>query len=103
MRTLAGKIAVVTGGTTGVGHGVASELAHCGARVFVTGRSIQDGDGDGSQVTGIRCDHREDDQVAAAFERVAQDAGAIDILVNNVWGGYEQMIENGVFTWSKPF
>jgi NAD(P)-dependent dehydrogenase (short-subunit alcohol dehydrogenase family) len=102
MRTLAGKIAVVTGGTTGVGRGITSELAHCGARVFVTGRSIQDGEGR-SQVTGIRCDHRVDVQVAAAFERVAQDAGAVDILVNNVWGGYEQMIEDGVFTWSKPF
>jgi dehydrogenase/reductase SDR family member 1 len=103
MRTLAGRIAVVTGGTAGVGRGIASELAHCGARVFVTGRSIHDGARDDSQVTGIRCDHREDEQVAAAFERVAQEAGAIDILVNNVWGGYEQMMEDGVFTWSKPF
>jgi dehydrogenase/reductase SDR family member 1 len=103
MRTLDGKIAVVTGGTSGVGRGIASELAHCGARVYVTGRSIQDGGRDGSQVRGIRCDHREDEQVAAAFERVANEAGAIDILVNNVWGGYEQMMEDGVFTWSKPF
>ena len=103
MSTLAGKIAVVTGGTAGVGRGIATELAHRGARVFVTGRSIQDGSQDGSRVTGICCDHREDEQVAAAFERVAQEAGAIDILVNNVWGGYEQMVEDGVFTWSKPF
>jgi dehydrogenase/reductase SDR family protein 1 len=43
------------------------------------------------------------EQVAAVFERVAQEAGSIDILVNNVWGGYEQMMEDGVFTWSKPF
>ena len=28
---------------------------------------------------------------------------AIDILVNNVWGGYERMIEDGEFTWGKPF
>jgi hypothetical protein len=103
MRTLVGRIAVVTGGTAGVGRGIASELAHCGARVFVTGRSIHDGARDDSQVTGIRCDHREDEQVSAAFERVAQEAGPIDILVNNVWGGYEQMMEDGVFTWSKPF
>jgi NAD(P)-dependent dehydrogenase (short-subunit alcohol dehydrogenase family) len=34
---------------------------------------------------------REDEQVAAAFARVVQEAGAIDILVNNVWGGYERM------------
>jgi len=103
MQTLSGKIAVVTGGTAGVGRGIASELAHCGARVFVTGRSIQESAWDGSRATAIRCDHREDKQVAAAFERVAQEAGAIDILVNNVWGGYEQMMEDGVFTWSKPF
>jgi NAD(P)-dependent dehydrogenase (short-subunit alcohol dehydrogenase family) len=86
-----------------VGRGIASELAHCGARVFVTGRSTHDGELDNSLVTGIRCDHREDEQVAAAFGRVARQAGAIDILVNNVWGGYEKMMEDGVFTWSKPF
>lgn len=103
MRTLEGRIAVVTGGTAGVGRGIANELAHCGARVFVTGRSIPDGARDGSKIIGIRCDHREDEQVVVAFERVTQEAGAIDILVNNVWGGYEQMMEDGVFTWSKPF
>ena len=30
-------------------------------------------------------------------------AGAVDILVNNVWGGYERMVDNGEFTWAKPF
>jgi dehydrogenase/reductase SDR family member 1 len=103
MGTLEGRIAVVTGGTAGVGRGIASELAHCGAQVFATGRSIRDGERNDSRITEIRCDHREDDQVAAAFARVAQDAGPIDILVNNVWGGYERMMEDGVFTWSKPF
>lgn len=29
--------------------------------------------------------------------------GSIDILVNNVWGGYERMVDNGAFTWPKPF
>ena len=52
---------------------------------------------------GIRCDHRVDAEVDAAFERVARDAGGLDILVNNVWGGYERMIDNGQFTWMKPF
>lgn len=103
MRTLEGKIAIVTGGTAGVGRGIARELGHCGARVFVTGRSLRDGERDDSRVTGIRCDHTEDEQVAIAFARVAEEAGAIDILVNNVWGGYEQMMQDGVFTWSKPF
>jgi len=100
---LNGKIAVVTGATKGVGSGIARELAHQGARVFVTGRSVGEHDALEEAITGIRCDHREDGQVKAAFARIAADAGSIDILVNNVWGGYEDMVENGVFTWSKPF
>jgi dehydrogenase/reductase SDR family member 1 len=51
----------------------------------------------------IHCDHRQDAQVEAAFKRISGDAGMIDILVNNVWGGYEDMVEQGAFTWSKPF
>jgi NAD(P)-dependent dehydrogenase (short-subunit alcohol dehydrogenase family) len=73
--------------------------------VFVTGRSVRDGApvDDNEQITGICCDHRVDSGVAAAFERVAQEANGIDILVNNVWGGYEGMLEDGAFTWGKPF
>ena len=103
MRNLDGKVAVVTGGTFGVGRGIASALAQYGARVFVTGRSAHDGVANEEQITGIRCDHRVDTEVTAAFERVAREAGKIDILVNNVWGGYERMVEDGTFTWTKPF
>jgi dehydrogenase/reductase SDR family protein 1 len=103
MRNLDGKVAVVTGGTFGVGRGIASALAQYGARVFVTGRSAHDGVADEEQTTGIRCDHQVDVEVTAAFERVAREAGKIDILVNNVWGGYERMVEDGTFTWTKPF
>ncbi len=103
MATLRGKVAVVTGASRGIGKGVASELADHGARVYVTGRSEPDLrylDGRG---TALRCDHRVDDQVEAAFRRISEDAGGIDILVNNVWGGYESMAEEGEFTWPKPF
>jgi dehydrogenase/reductase SDR family member 1 len=103
MRTLEGRVAVVTGGTFGVGRGIARELAQHGARVFVTGRSVRDAGRTDEHITGIRCDHRLDDEVTAAFEQVAREADAADILVNNVWGGYERMVENGTFTWSKPF
>ncbi len=99
---LSSKTAVVTGATKGVGRGIARELAAQGARVFITGRSI---DGDGlleDRITGICCDHRDDEQVKAAFKQISE-AGPIDILVNNVWGGYENMVENGAFTWMKPF
>src|SRR6266700_3241678 len=103
MRSLKDRIALVTGGTEGLGRGIAAELAGSGAKVFVTGRSIMDGVLDGSDVIGIRCDHRNDQQVVTAFERIARDGGQVDILVNNVWGGYERMMENGVFTWTRPF
>ncbi|HEV8394043.1 MAG TPA: SDR family NAD(P)-dependent oxidoreductase [Vicinamibacterales bacterium] len=97
------RVAVVTGGTKGVGRGVALALAEWGARVFVTGRSADEGAPRSGSITAIRCDHRDDAQVDAAFVRVLNDTGAIDILVNNVWGGYDNMMENGQFTWPKPF
>ena len=103
MLSLSGKVAVVTGATRGVGRGVAHELAEHGARVFITGRSDPDRERLSERVTAIRCDHRRDDEVAAAFASILHDAGAIDVLVNNVWGGYERMIDDGEFTWSKPF
>src|SRR5829696_5194030 len=99
MRTLTGAVAVVTGGSYGVGRGIATALAQHGVKVFVTGRSLQDGAFLGDGVLGIRCDHRSDDEVAAAFGRVAAQTDGIDILVNNVWGGYERMVDNGAFTW----
>jgi dehydrogenase/reductase SDR family protein 1 len=105
VNSLEGKVAVVTGASFGVGRGIATTLARCGARVFVTGRSVRDGArvDDNEQITGIRCDHRVDAEVSAAFERVTRDSNGIDILVNNVWGGYERMVEDGAFTWGKPF
>jgi dehydrogenase/reductase SDR family protein 1 len=101
--SLDGRVAVVTGATQGVGRGVGRELARQGARVFVTGRSAPDYERVDDRIMGVRCDHRIDEQVEAAFHRIVGEANAIDILVNNVWGGYERMIENGAFTWSKPF
>jgi NAD(P)-dependent dehydrogenase (short-subunit alcohol dehydrogenase family) len=97
------RVAVVTGATRGVGRGVARALAEQGARVFITGRSARDGEQLDERTTAIRCDHRNDDEVDAAFARIIREASGIDILVNNVWGGYEDMIERGEFTWPKPF
>jgi dehydrogenase/reductase SDR family member 1 len=100
---LSAKVAVVTGATRGVGAGVARELASHGARVVATGRSAADIAFRDERITGIPCDHRDDDQVTAAFDTINREAGAIDILVNAVWGGYEGMVVNGEFTWGKPF
>jgi dehydrogenase/reductase SDR family protein 1 len=100
---LQGVNAVVTGGTRGVGRGVAAELARQGARVFVTGRSGPIDAEYSAGMTVLRCDHRHDGEVQAVFERIIAAAGTVDILVNGVWGGYENMLEHGEFTWGLPF
>jgi NAD(P)-dependent dehydrogenase (short-subunit alcohol dehydrogenase family) len=103
LATLSGRVAVVTGGMRGVGRGVGRALAAEGSQVFVTGRSAPDYGALDDGLIGVRCDHRDDDQVAAAFARVLREANTVDILVNNVWGGYERMVDNGAFTWGRPF
>jgi dehydrogenase/reductase SDR family member 1 len=103
MSELAGKVAVVTGASRGVGRGIARVLGEHGARVYATGRSEADLQSIGGRVAAVRCDHRDDAQVEAAFERILGEGAGIDVLVNNVWGGYERMIDHGQFTWSKPF
>jgi NAD(P)-dependent dehydrogenase (short-subunit alcohol dehydrogenase family) len=97
-----GLVVVDTGGSRGIGRWIARELARQGAKVFVTGRTESDLAAVGAGTIGIRCDHTVDSDVEAAFARIAHD-GPIDVLVNNVWGGYERMVDNGEFTWMKPF
>jgi dehydrogenase/reductase SDR family protein 1 len=103
MQNLNGKVALVTGASRGVGKGVALELIAAGATVYITGRSVEDMQYVAGQGVAIECDHRDDEQVRSAFRRIADEQGRLDILVNNVWGGYENMVENGEFTWSRPF
>jgi dehydrogenase/reductase SDR family protein 1 len=95
-------IALVTGGSRGVGRGVAIGLAEAGFKVFATGRSILTAELPDS-IVGIQCDHLRDEQTGAAFARVAGEAGDLDLLVNSAWGGYERMLEDGRFTWPLPF
>jgi NAD(P)-dependent dehydrogenase (short-subunit alcohol dehydrogenase family) len=94
--------ALVTGASRGVGRGVAIALADAGFTVHTTGRSIADADLP-SSITRHRCDHLHDMETAGVFERLAANAGSLDLLVNSAWGGYERMVENGAFTWSAPF
>ena len=103
MRTLKGKVALVTGASRGVGKGIALELVAAGATVYITGRSVEDMQYLADKGSALECDHRNDEQVQSAFRRIAEEQGRLDILVNNVWGGYENMLENGEFTWSRPF
>jgi len=99
---LTGKTALVTGASRGIGRGIAAALSDAGARVYATGRTIADASLP-EAVTRIPCDHRDDEQVARVFDRIAGDAGRLDVLANAAWGGYEGMVENGTFTWISPF
>ena len=90
---------LVTGASRGVGRGIASVLAaQANSRVFATGRTIANADLP-RNVIRIACDHTDDAQTAAAFER----AGDIDLLVNSAWGGYETVFEDGAFAFHLPF
>lgn len=97
------RVAVVTGASRGVGKGVALELCQAGFTVYITGRSAADMGYIQGRGTAIVCDHRDDRQVERAFAQINQEQNRIDVLVNNAWGGYENMMENGEFTWSRPF
>lgn len=105
-RPLAGAVALVTGASRGGGKGIALVLAERGATVYVTGRSVRgepttlnrpgtiDDTVDeirarGGHAVPIRCDHTTDDQVRTVFERITNEHGRLDLLVNNAWSGYE--------------
>jgi NAD(P)-dependent dehydrogenase (short-subunit alcohol dehydrogenase family) len=103
MQSLNGKVALVTGAGRGVGKGIALGLVEAGATVYITGRSAEDMRYLSGGGAGIVCDHRDDAQVESAFRRVVEEQGRLDVLANNVWGGYENMVEGGEFTWPRPF
>jgi NAD(P)-dependent dehydrogenase (short-subunit alcohol dehydrogenase family) len=111
-----GNIAVVTGASRGAGRGIAIALGSYGCTVYVTGRSEKVGDhplpgtiyetaeavtAAGGKGIAVRCDHGDDAQVKALFERVNAEQGRLDILVNNAAAVYDELTTPGNF-WEKP-
>lgn len=90
---LSGKVAVVTGGGAGIGRGVATALARCGADVMAldidpslaerTARLVEE---HGVRGAAVACDVMDIDQIRSAMSLVDRDFGRIDILVNNAGG-----------------
>ena len=125
MITLKDKITLVTGSSRGVGKGIALGLGEAGAAVYITGRTIEEGTA-ASKLPGtinqtavevnalggrgipVQCDHTNDQAVKALFQRIHRDHGRLDLLVNNVWGGYQHYTDGTPFWeekgfWQAPF
>src|SRR6185295_4997879 len=86
MSDLKNKVALVTGGSTGIGRAVAAELAARGATVVVTGRNAATLEESASQHPGIRAivaDVTLPEEISRTIEDVRAREGRLDILVNN--------------------
>lgn len=86
---LDGAVAIVTGGTKGIGRGIAETLLAAGAEVIVCGRSASESllESAGRCATFIACDVRDPADVAKLVDTVADRHGRIDVLINNAGGG----------------
>ncbi|MFF6952019.1 SDR family oxidoreductase [Streptomyces iakyrus] len=110
---LQGKVALVAGATRGAGRGIAVELGAAGATVYVTGRSTRARRSEydrpetiedtadlvtaaGGNGIAVPADHLDPAQVEALVNRIADEQGRLDVLVNDIWGGEK------LFEWDAP-
>lgn len=116
MSLLQDRIVVVTGASRGAGKGIALALGATGATVYVTGRTRNEGDAPlpgtvqatadavtarGGKGIPVYCDHSDEDAVRQLFERVREEQGRLDILVNNATSLHDDLTRSGPF-WEKP-
>ena len=118
-HALRGRVAVVAGATRGAGRGIAAALGEAGATVICTGRSSVTGnvqsDYDrpetieesaelvtelGGVGIPIQVDHLDIAQVRALADRIHTDHGAVDVLVNDIWGA--EILKGPPATWNRP-
>ncbi|PRY45220.1 SDR family oxidoreductase [Umezawaea tangerina] len=123
-RPLAGKVALVAGGTRGAGRGIAVQLGAAGATVYVTGRTTRSEKSEmnrpetieetAEQVTAaggegipVQVDHLVPEQVRELVDRIGSEQGALHVLVNDIWGTtamewqkavWESDLDNGLHT-----
>jgi len=112
-QPLEGRIALVAGATRGAGRGIAVELGAAGATVYVTGRSTRARRSEydrpetledtadlvtaaGGHGIAVPTDHLDPAQVRVLVDRVADEQGRLDVLVNDIWGGER------LFEWDSP-
>ncbi|MDF2845042.1 MAG: short-chain dehydrogenase [Herbinix sp.] len=109
------KVALVAGATRGAGRGIAVELGAAGFIVYVTGRTTRTQrseynrpetieetaelvDAAGGHGVAVQVDHLDPEQVKNLIERIEQEHGRLDVLVNDIWGG-ENLTEWNVPVW----
>ncbi|WP_020495435.1 SDR family NAD(P)-dependent oxidoreductase [Sciscionella marina] len=102
------RVVLVTGASRGAGKGIALALGETGDTVYVTGRTEPELSATAAEIerrggTGVPlvCDHAEDDQVRAVFERVREEHGRLDILVNNATA-LPTRTSGGQGFWERP-
>jgi len=108
------KVVVVTGGSRGIGKGIALAMSKAGWTTYITGRQLetlekscedikrQSGQ---NNIFPLVCDHKDDAQVAKAFEQIYATHGRIDVLVNNAYGAVDSIMspnERPAPFWEKP-
>ena len=93
---LDGKVAIVTGGTKGIGYAVAEALVTAGASVYVCSRTRADVENAIERlsasgiVAGKMCDVRDEENVRAVLESCERHFGGVDILINNAGVGFNR-------------
>lgn len=111
------RIVLVSGGSRGVGKGSALALSNENTICYITGRSLNEGqttslpgtigktaqeiEQRGGTCIAVECDHKDDAQIASLVERIINEQGRIDILVNNVYQVPDDLIEWKPF-WQRP-
>jgi NAD(P)-dependent dehydrogenase (short-subunit alcohol dehydrogenase family) len=112
---LAGKVALVTGASKNIGKGIALEVGASGAITYLTARTVEDVPGQlaslartaaeieaaGGTAIPVACDHTDDAQVEAVFDRIKAEQGRLDLVVNVASPDFSEMV--GVPFWQLPF
>jgi NAD(P)-dependent dehydrogenase (short-subunit alcohol dehydrogenase family) len=112
---LAGRVALVTGASKNIGKGIALEVGASGAVTYLTARSLEDVPGQlaslartaaeieaaGGTAIPVACDHTDDAQVEAVFERIRAEQGRLDLVVNVASPDFSEMV--GVPFWDLSF
>lgn len=103
------QVALVTGGTKGVGQGIAVGLAEAGWTVHISGRNADRGQATVERINAAGgeghfhiCEHTDDGQVQKLIAVVHGGDGRLDLLVNNVWAGPRMNHQHPEKFWQRP-